>query len=49
MLFFGAIVVVLAGAQFKINGQIIESPADIVADHPQHLAAGAGLPGAARS
>ena len=30
MLFFAAIVVVLAGGQYKINGQIIESPADIV-------------------
>lgn len=34
MLFFGAIVVVLAGAQFKINGQIIQSPADIVETIP---------------
>jgi NCS1 family nucleobase:cation symporter-1 len=34
MLFFGAIVVVLAGAQFKINGQIIESPSDIVQTIP---------------
>lgn len=34
MLFFGAIVVVLAGAQFKINGDIIESPADIVQTIP---------------
>ncbi len=34
MLFFGCIVVVLAGAQFKINGQIIESPADIVQTIP---------------
>ena len=30
VLFFGAIVVVLAGAQFKIDGKVIESPADIV-------------------
>ena len=30
MLLFGAIVVVMAGAQFKINGAIIESPADVV-------------------
>ena len=37
MLFFGAIVVVLAGAQYKINGQIIESPADIVATIPNTL------------
>ncbi|WP_205850181.1 NCS1 family nucleobase:cation symporter-1 [Nakamurella flava] len=34
MLFFGAIVVVLAGGQFKINGQIIGSPADIVQTIP---------------
>lgn len=34
MLFFGCIVVVLAGAQFQINGQIIESPADIVKTIP---------------
>ncbi len=34
MLFFGAIVVVLAGGQFKINGEIIESPADIVQTIP---------------
>jgi NCS1 family nucleobase:cation symporter-1 len=30
VLFFGAIVVVMAGAQFKIDGQVIASPADIV-------------------
>ncbi len=30
MLFFGAIVVIMAGAQFKINGAIITSPSDIV-------------------
>ena len=34
MLFFGLIVVVLAGGQFKINGDIIESPADIVQTIP---------------
>ncbi|MDN5762591.1 MAG: NCS1 family nucleobase:cation symporter-1 [Microlunatus sp.] len=34
MLFFGAIVVVLAGGQYKINGQIITSPADIVQSIP---------------
>ncbi len=34
MLFFGGIVVVLAGGQFKINGEIIESPADIVQTIP---------------
>ncbi|NMO00278.1 NCS1 family nucleobase:cation symporter-1 [Gordonia sp. TBRC 11910] len=34
MLVFGAIVVVLAGAQYKINGKVIESPADIVATVP---------------
>ncbi|MCZ4136064.1 nitrate reductase, partial [Escherichia coli] len=30
MLFFGAIVVVLTGTQFSINGQVITSPSDIV-------------------
>jgi nucleobase:cation symporter-1, NCS1 family len=30
VLFFGAIVVVMAGAQFKIDGKVIQSPADIV-------------------
>jgi nucleobase:cation symporter-1, NCS1 family len=34
MLFFGGIVVVLAGGQYKINGQIITSPADIVQSIP---------------
>lgn len=34
MLFFAAIVVVLAGAQFKINGQIITSPSEIVQTIP---------------
>lgn len=34
MLFFGLIVVVLAGGQFKINGEIIQSPADIVQTIP---------------
>jgi NCS1 family nucleobase:cation symporter-1 len=34
MLFFGCIVVILAGAQFKINGEIITSPADIVKTIP---------------
>ncbi len=34
MLFFGVIVVVLAGGQFKINGEVIESPADIVQTIP---------------
>ncbi len=34
MLFFGAIVVILAGGQYKINGQIITSPADIVQSIP---------------
>jgi nucleobase:cation symporter-1, NCS1 family len=37
MLFFGAIVVVLAGGQYKINGQVIESPADIVQAIPNTL------------
>ncbi|EGD55502.1 NCS1 family nucleobase:cation symporter-1 [Gordonia neofelifaecis] len=30
MLLFGAIVITLAGAQFRIDGRVIESPADIV-------------------
>ncbi|GAB5898915.1 NCS1 family nucleobase:cation symporter-1 [Mycolicibacterium mageritense] len=30
MLFFGVFVIVMAGAQFKIDGVVIESPADIV-------------------
>lgn len=34
MLLFGAIVVTLAGAQYAIDGRIIESPADIVAAIP---------------
>ena len=34
MLFFGVIVVVLSGAQYLINGRIIESPADIVGTIP---------------
>ncbi|WP_125617091.1 NCS1 family nucleobase:cation symporter-1 [Specibacter cremeus] len=34
MLVFGAIVVVMAGAQFKINGTIIKSPSDIVQTIP---------------
>ena len=34
MLLFGGVVVVLAGAQFQINGTVIESPADIVATIP---------------
>lgn len=34
MLLFGAIVVVISGAQFKIDGTIIESPADIVQTIP---------------
>ncbi|MFW0790830.1 NCS1 family nucleobase:cation symporter-1 [Gordonia sp. CPCC 205333] len=37
MLVFGAIVVVLAGAQFKIDGRVIESPADIVQTVPNTL------------
>lgn len=37
MLGFGVIVVVLAGAQFKIDGTIIESPSDIVATIPSTL------------
>ena len=34
MLFFAAIVVVLAGGQYRINGKIITSPADIVQSVP---------------
>ncbi|GAC69086.1 NCS1 family nucleobase:cation symporter-1 [Gordonia soli] len=34
MLLFGGIVIVLAGAQFKINGTTIESPSDIVKTVP---------------
>jgi NCS1 family nucleobase:cation symporter-1 len=37
MLLFGAIVVVLAGGQYKINGTIIESPSDIVQSIPNTL------------
>ena len=37
MLVFGAIVVVMAGGQFKINGAIIESPSDIVQTIPNTL------------
>jgi NCS1 family nucleobase:cation symporter-1 len=34
MLFFAGIVVVLAGAQFRINGRIIHNPRDVVATIP---------------
>ncbi|QIV86918.1 NCS1 family nucleobase:cation symporter-1 [Glutamicibacter mishrai] len=34
MLFFGAIVVVLTGTQFSINGKIITSPSDVVSAIP---------------
>ncbi|MBJ8344646.1 NCS1 family nucleobase:cation symporter-1 [Antrihabitans sp. YC2-6] len=34
VLFFGVIVVAMAGGQFKINGQIVASPADIVHSIP---------------
>ncbi|MCY1673598.1 NCS1 family nucleobase:cation symporter-1 [Pseudarthrobacter sp. SL88] len=37
MLLFGAIVVVMAGGQFKINGTIIQSPSDIVQTIPNTL------------
>lgn len=37
MLVFGAIVVVMAGGQFRINGTIIESPSDIVQTIPNTL------------
>lgn len=36
-LFFAAIVVVLAGGQFQLNGVIIENPADVVATIPNRL------------
>ncbi|MHA6801006.1 NCS1 family nucleobase:cation symporter-1 [Bounagaea algeriensis] len=36
MLFFAGIVVVLSGSQFRINGEIITSPADIVGTIPNH-------------
>ncbi|MBB4135896.1 NCS1 family nucleobase:cation symporter-1 [Gordonia humi] len=34
MLVFGAIVIILAGAQFRIDGRIIDSPAEIVEEIP---------------
>ena len=37
MLLFGAIVVVMAGGQFRINGTIIQSPSDIVQTIPNTL------------
>jgi NCS1 family nucleobase:cation symporter-1 len=37
MLLFGAIVVVMAGGQFKINGTVIQSPSDIVQTIPNTL------------
>ncbi|MGB6245209.1 NCS1 family nucleobase:cation symporter-1 [Gordonia sp. (in: high G+C Gram-positive bacteria)] len=37
MLVFGGIVITLAGAQFKIDGRVIESPADIVQTVPNTL------------
>jgi NCS1 family nucleobase:cation symporter-1 len=37
MLVFGAIVVVLAGGQYKINGTVIETPSDIVGSIPNTL------------
>lgn len=37
MLVFGGIVITLAGAQFRIDGRIIESPADIVKEVPSTL------------
>ena len=46
-LFFGVIVMVMAGAQFKIDGTVIESPADIVHAIPEYLPAGGGIPGPA--
>ncbi|MDR4534515.1 NCS1 family nucleobase:cation symporter-1 [Glutamicibacter sp. PS] len=38
MLFFGAIVVVLTGTQFSINGTVIASPSDVVASVPNTFA-----------
>ncbi|MBT2515236.1 NCS1 family nucleobase:cation symporter-1 [Arthrobacter sp. ISL-30] len=37
MLLFGAIVVILAGGQYKINGTVIESPSDIIQSIPNTL------------
>ncbi|MBM7368540.1 NCS1 family nucleobase:cation symporter-1 [Gordonia hydrophobica] len=37
MLLFGGIVIVLAGAQFRVDGRIIESPSDIVETVPNTL------------
>lgn len=37
MLVFGGIVITLAGAQFRIDGRVIESPADIVQEVPSTL------------
>jgi NCS1 family nucleobase:cation symporter-1 len=37
MLLFGAIVVVLAGGRYKVNGTVIEAPSDIVASIPNTL------------
>lgn len=37
MLFFGAIVVVLTGTQFSINGAVISSPSDVVEAIPNTL------------
>ena len=37
MLVFGGIVITLAGAQFRIDGRIIEAPADIVKEVPNTL------------
>ena len=34
MMVFGAVVVILAGAQFRIDGRVIESPAEIVEEIP---------------
>ena len=34
ILVFGVIIVLLCGAQFQINGHIIESPTDIIASIP---------------
>ena len=44
MMIFGVIVVILTGGQLAIDGTLIESPTDVVAEDPEHPAAGAGQP-----
>ncbi|MFO5520861.1 hypothetical protein ACLBP3_30065, partial [Klebsiella pneumoniae] len=45
ILLFGLFAVVLAGAQFRIDGQLIQSPTDIVAAIPDTLVLGLARPG----